>query len=54
MEWVVAMAGSPEFWMGMSLLALAVPGPQTRFLPWLFKLIAEALSRKSESGKEGP
>ena len=52
MEWIASLIGSSEFWMGMSLLALAIPGPQTRVLPWLFRAIAQALpGSRAESGE---
>jgi hypothetical protein len=47
MDWLWELTRSPEFWMGMSLVALAIPGPQTRFLPWLFRTVSKALSRYS-------
>ena len=45
MNWIASLFSSSEFWMGMSLLALAVPGPQTKWLPWLFRTIAQALTK---------
>ena len=51
METLLAVLGSAQFWMGMSLIALAVPGPQTRVLPWLFRGIAVVL--RLRSGAEG-
>lgn len=47
------MLGAPQFWMGMSLIALAIPGPQTRILPWLFRAIATALG-SAQGGKGRP
>jgi len=40
------LAGSVEFWMGLSLLAAALPGPQTRWLPALFRAVANGLKRR--------
>jgi hypothetical protein len=51
MDIVFRVLGSAEFWMGMSLIALALPGPQTRILPWILRGIAEALTRRK--GDEG-
>ena len=48
MQTVIALLGSTDFWMGMSLIALALPGPQTRILPWVFRGIAEALGLRKE------
>ena len=44
MEWLTAFFSSTEFWMGLSLLAAALPGPQTRFLPKAFKAVAALIS----------
>jgi len=40
--WTVLM--TPEFWMAMSVVALAIPGPQTRLLPALLRALAQALA----------
>ncbi len=44
MQNLIAILENVEFWMGLSLVAAALPGPQTRVLPALFKAIAQAVS----------
>ena len=41
MESVIEMLGSVELWMGLSLVAMAIPGPQNRLLPALFRGFAK-------------
>jgi len=52
MEWIASLFRTPEFWMGMSLIALAIPGPQTQVLPWLFRTIAQALTKSGAATPE--
>jgi hypothetical protein len=52
MNWIASLLSSSEFWMGMSLVALAVPGPQTQVLPWLFRTIAQALTKAGTTTPE--
>jgi hypothetical protein len=52
MDWIVSLFASSQFWMGISLIALAVPGPQTRVLPWLFRAIAQALPKSAPASPE--
>jgi hypothetical protein len=49
MDIVFEALSSTEFWMGLSLIALAIPGPQTRLLPWIFRGIAEALGKRKSA-----
>ncbi len=44
MEGVITFFTSPEFWMGLSFIAIALPGPQTKILPTLFRAIAKVVS----------
>lgn len=47
METLLSILDNVGFWMGLSLVAAALPGPQTRVLPALFKAIANMLSGKA-------
>ncbi len=53
MQLILELLESVEFWMGLSLIAAALPGPQTRLLPALFRGVANVLSQstKGRSGK---
>lgn len=44
METMRELLGSVEFWMGLSLAASAIPGPQTRLLPVLFRAVAKLVT----------
>jgi len=48
MEMLLGILDNVEFWMGLSLVAAALPGPQTRLLPALFKAMANALAARKE------
>lgn len=51
MATVIDLLGSVESWMGLSLVATAVPGPQTRMLPALFRAVAKIMTAgKQERG----
>lgn len=52
MDWLIALVGSPGFWAGLGLIALALPGPQTRWLPRLLRAVARSL-RAGRSGAGG-
>ena len=43
MTTILELLGSSEFWMAISLVAAALPGPQTRILPALFRSLARVL-----------
>lgn len=45
METLLQLLSRTEFWMGLSLLAAALPGPQTRLLPALLRAVGRALSQ---------
>jgi hypothetical protein len=45
METLLDLLSRTEFWMGLSLLAAALPGPQTRLLPVLLRAIGRAVSQ---------
>ncbi len=45
MDTLLQLLNSTEFWMGLSLLAAALPGPQTRLLPALLQAIAKAVAQ---------
>lgn len=47
MDTLLHLVNTPEFWMGLSLIAALLPGPQTRLLPHLFSAIAAALRRRA-------
>ena len=47
METLLHIINTPEFWMGLSLIAAVLPGPQTRLIPHLFGAIATALKRNA-------
>ncbi len=47
METVYRILNAPEFWMGLSLLAALLPGPQTRLIPLLFRAVADLLQRNA-------
>lgn len=49
METLHALLRTPEFWMGLSVLAAALPGPQTRLLPALFRALARGLAAARSS-----
>ena len=53
MEWLINIFGSAEFWMGLSLIASALPGPQTRVFPMLFRAVSRALSAAGKTGASG-
>ena len=40
MTTLIDVLASAEFWMGVSLIATALPGPQTRLLPLILKTLA--------------
>ena len=42
-----------EFWMGLSLLAAVLPGPQTRFLPGLFRALAKIVPKALSGQRDG-
>ncbi len=44
METLLLVLKSVEFWMGLSLVATAVPGPQNRLLPALFKAVSRIVA----------
>ncbi len=52
MEWLISIFGSAEFWMGLSLIAAALPGPQTRLFPLLLRAVSKALSGTNPPGSE--
>ena len=52
MQLILEIVESVEFWMGLSLVAAALPGPQTRLLPALFRAVANVLSQ-STKGRSG-
>ena len=43
MQLILDLLESVEFWMGLSLIAAALPGPQTRLLPALFRGVANGV-----------
>jgi hypothetical protein len=47
METLLQILNTPEFWMGLSLIAAVLPGPQTRLIPHLCGAIAAALKAKT-------
>ena len=47
MDWLASLAGSVEFWIGLSLIAAALPGPQTRVMAALFRAVAGAIRKGS-------
>jgi hypothetical protein len=49
MEQLLEILNSVEFWMGLSLVAAAFPGPQTRVLPRFFKAIAGMLAGNNKN-----
>lgn len=51
MDTVRELLASTEFWMGLSLIATAIPGPQTKLLPALLRAVAKlvAASRRGRS-----
>ncbi|MCH8842132.1 MAG: hypothetical protein IID61_04055 [SAR324 cluster bacterium] len=53
MDWLINILGSAEFWMGLSLIASALPGPQTRVFPMLFKAVSRGLSAAGKTGTDG-
>ena len=53
MEWLINIFGSAEFWMGLSLIASALPGPQTRVFPMLFKAVSRGVSAAGKTGTSG-
>ena len=53
MDWLINILGSAEFWMGLSLIASAMPGPQTRVFPMLFKAVSRGLSAAGKTGTDG-
>ena len=49
MEWLTELFFTVEFWMGLSLVAAALPGPQTRVLPTLLKAVAAAIAETKQN-----
>ena len=52
MEFLREMLGSVELWMGLSLVATAIPGPQNRLLPALFRGVAKLAGSGRRDGAE--
>ena len=48
MEILLHILNSVEFWMGLSLVATAVPGPQNRLLPVLLKAVSKAVAANKQ------
>ena len=56
MSTLMNLLANAEFWMGISLLSAALPGPQTRILPALFRTLARVMPQvigANTSKKEG-
>ena len=47
MDTVRDLLATTEFWMGLSLIATAIPGPQTKLLPALLRAVAKVLAANS-------
>lgn len=45
MQMLLEILHRTEFWMGLSLVAAALPGPQTRLLPALLRGVARAVAQ---------
>lgn len=48
MDTLLQLLSRTEFWMGLSLLAAALPGPQTRLLPALLRAIGRAVTQAKQ------
>lgn len=51
MESLLEILKDVDFWMALSIVAAALPGPQTRLLPNLFKAVAQGLAKYAASRK---
>ena len=48
MEMMRELLGSVELWMGLSLVATGIPGPQTKVLPALFRAVAKLITASKQ------
>ena len=53
MEFLNEIFDSAEFWMGLSLIASVLPGPQTRVFPMPFRAVSRASSAAGKTGTSG-
>jgi len=51
MESIITLFSNVEFWMGLSIVAATLPGPQTRILPVAFRAIAAFVEKFNRERK---